>query len=124
MRAALQAFRIAAPEFDSKPDEEVLARIQMYTPLVGRRVFGDDWPQAIAYYTAHMMTLAEVAKAEGASSGAIGNVKSKTENKLSITFGDISSTRIGDDLLSRTLYGQLFLQLRSMHVLGVKTRMG
>lgn len=128
---ALEELRRAAPEFAEVGDRDVTALMESLSPMVGKKAFGRMWPLAMAYYTAHMLKVQEAlssgeSAAGGAASAFMTGIQSMTENKLSISFRDPSSSgkTAADEALSRTLYGQMFLALRAQCVIAVRTRMG
>lgn len=102
-----------APEFDSVTSEKRARFIEYATAEVA---FGSGSikEQAIAYLTAHKLSMASRV------GGAAGQVTSEKEGSLSRSYGSVGSqTGYG-----QTAYGQEFLRIRDSCVMGVLTRSG
>ena len=100
---------IIAPQFQSDPNKaDVIALARGRT---SRNVFGDNYEYAVALRAAHMLTLISQQQ-----SGTAGNVASKTEGDLSISF---SAAEDSGGSLHLTTYGQQLKQLIRENVVGI-----
>jgi hypothetical protein len=117
-------FRTIAPEFALVTDEQILTNINIYKDFVSERVFGKVYYKALCYFTAHMMTVEKIIAEEGASSSYItaGGITSEKEGDLQRSYANTSSNSSIDDLLNKTFYGKMFLQLRGMCKIPAITR--
>lgn len=129
----IQVFRLTIPAMSDVTDEELLSDIEIYRDYVSEKRFGKLFPKALAYFVAHMRTLNEMI-ANAANDGGAGSVSLTAGNLTREVEGDIerdysaanaaANSSNGDALLSKTLYGQLFLQLREMTIVPVTIRSG
>lgn len=123
----LAIFRIIAPEFTEVEDAAVMLQFEFCEDFVSESKFGKFYGKAIAYYSAHMMKLYNIADETGSESGiltAAGLVMEK-EGDLQRQYATGEATKSSvDDMLKKTMYGKLFLQLRAMCIVPVLTRMG
>lgn len=126
--AILVTFRAIAPEFTAAvvSDESAIAEFSLVADFVSESKFGPFYNKAIAVYAAHLLKLNEVAADDGSSGGTItaGGIIMEKEGDLQRQYGTSASTSAADEFLSKTLYGKLFLQLRSMCIVPAMTRMG
>jgi len=92
-------------------DTDLANFITLATQRTSETDFGDNYNLAIAYRTAHMMTLRDMNKngVNGGLGGAVGNITSKKEGNTSISFGNLNNltgttgSQTGD--LQLTRYG-------------------
>ena len=126
----IRIFRLTIPAIpaDVVSDEALERDIECYSDYVSERVFGKLYPKALSYFIAHMRTLngeIETAGSAADSSLVSGALTSEKEGDLQRSYaaptGNSSSY---EAILSKTMYGQLFLQLRSMCALPVTVRIG
>lgn len=126
--AILTVFRTIAPEFtaDIVSDAAAETEFSMVADFVSESRFGPFYAKAVALYAAHLLKLNEIAEDEGAASGAItaAGIVMEKEGDLQRQYGSSTSTSTADEFLRKTLYGTLFLQLRSMCIVPAVTRMG
>lgn len=117
-------FRTIAPEFETISSEQIIANIDLYKDFISERVFGKLYYKALCYFTAHMMTMQNIITDEGADSTYLtgGNITSEKEGDLQRSYANVSSSNTVDDLLNKTFYGKMFLQLRSMYRIPAMTR--
>jgi len=129
MEAVLRVFRIVAPAFSAISDDEVLAWIELTSPLISQRRFKHLWSQALALLTAHRMKMANVGVADGGdpladvSGIGVGNlmrVANYSEGQVSLGF----NTNIGQYTetnaeLALTEYGIQYLSLRRMRIVPI-----
>ena len=123
----LKIFRIVAAEFAAIIDNDVLAWIELTSPLVGKRRFLNLWAQALALLTAHRMKMAKVGVDPNAVSGSadIGAVRmmgvaNYSEGEVSIGFDtNLASLTGADAELALTPYGIQYLSLRRMRIVSI-----
>ena len=124
---ALEIFRLAAPEFDGIPDEDVIDEVsgkvatrgirsflELYADQISRKRFGKSYEKALAYLTAHKLKMNGYG--ENGASGKIGDslrVSSYSEGETSISFSTNQGTNLQVDAeYALTVYGLEFLTLR------------
>jgi hypothetical protein len=116
-------------------DAELTSDIGIYRDYISERRFGKLFPKALSYFVAHMRTLNDMiaaAVADGGTAGdpsfTAGSLTREKEGDLERSYGAPSAFGSGDTeseaLLKRTIYGQLFLQLRAMCIIPVMVRKG
>ncbi|MCL2223567.1 MAG: DUF4054 domain-containing protein [Defluviitaleaceae bacterium] len=111
----LRIFRLFAKEFSDVRDDFVLKIIPLATQRISRRLFRGVQAQAIAYMTAHIMKMAEVAYQE---SEGVYPVASISEDGGSMSFVHNSvNLALGDAALRETKYGREVLALRQPMIL-------
>src|SRR5690554_4956974 len=120
MSTVVDILKEIAPEFAS----EDAARLDLFVELAAARisasVFGKVYPQALAYLTAHLLSVSARASTSGA--GAAGPVTSATTGGVSVSYGQVAaSVSVTDAALSTTAYGLEFLALRNSRA-GTKMR--
>ncbi len=119
-------FRTIAPEFAEVEDAAVLLQIEFCKDFVSESKFGKFYGKAIAYYAAHMMKIYNVAEENGSESGMLtaGGVVMEKEGDLQRQYAQAESSQSIDDMMKKTMYGKMFLQIRSMCIVPALTRMG
>ena len=75
MDKALAIFRTIATEFSDMTDDSVLAFMEVFAMFVSKKVFGSKYDVALAYFTAHMLTLDKMKATVGAADGSFADVK-------------------------------------------------
>lgn len=80
--------------------------IEIASLQVDRIYFGETYWLALAYFAAHLGTLATRENGD-----EVGSISSKSEGGISISYGANSSG--GDDDLLQTIFGRYFLNLRN-----------
>lgn len=126
----LETFRLLAPDLADATDDMVLAYRKLAEPMISESKFGDLYPQALVYLTAHRMAYQNLIAEGGSSSGAViaGNVISEKEGDLQRSYGSTGSGASGSgsgaDAYDKTAYGILFKQIRDMRILAAATRFG
>lgn len=103
-------FFAIAPQYASEDPARIATFIAIATEQVSFGVFGVMYNQAVAYLTAHLMTLADRMLAGGGSShGAGGPVTSASTGGVSVSYGwNIAWGKWDADYVS-TPYGVWFL---------------
>ena len=127
----LKTFRLLAPDLADATDDMVLAYRKLAEPMISESKFGDLYPQALVYLTAHRLAYQNLIAAGGASSGAViaGNIVSEKEGDLQRSYGSAGGGTSGNgsnytDAYDKTAYGILFKQIRDMRILAAATRFG
>lgn len=126
----LKTFRLLAPDLADATEDMVLAYRKLAEPMISESKFGDLYPQALVYLTAHRMAYQNLIAEGGSSSGAViaGNIVSEKEGDLQRSYGSAGSGASGSgsgaDAYDKTAYGILFKQIRDMRILAAATRFG
>ena len=130
----IAVFRLTIPAMADVTDAELTSDIEIYRDYVSEKRFGKLFPRALAYFIAHMRTLNDMIANAVADGGvadanvATGALIREKEGDLERAYADPSASGSGDTeseaLLKKTLYGQLFLQLRAMVIVPVTIRQG
>lgn len=100
------------------------SRATTFLSLAGNRIsaefFGERYDEAVAWLTAHMLTMADREAAERAAGGAgasSGAIQSKSAGDLSIGFGgamgSVGRMNPEDAALTSTSYGLEYLRIRN-----------
>lgn len=128
----IEVFRLTIPAMADVTDEQLESDFEIYRDYVSEKRFGKLFPKALAYFVAHMRTLNGMisdAVAGGSSAGdpsfTAGALTREKEGDLERGYANSASSSSGGDaeeLLRKTLYGQMFLQLRSMVIVPVTVR--
>lgn len=116
-----------APEYKDKTEEELRGWIELAEPYVSVRKFGKLYYQALAYLTAHKMSLnmPETRQEDnnGISIKNAMNVASYTEGSTSISFNNsaasVGSTAGADAEYLLTAYGLQFLAIRKQCIVPI-----
>ena len=109
----LTLLRTIAPEFSEVSDELIRIWIELTEQLMNKEAFGAQYPQALAYLTAHRMKIAGLG-----AEGAFGNIADRagvvsyTEGATSVFFGNNTGVTGAEASLSLTTYGLEYLRLR------------
>lgn len=126
----LKIFYALCPDLADVSEETVLVYRDMAAPMISESKFGDLYPQALVYLTAHRMAYQNLIAEDGSSSGAViaGSVISEKEGDLQRSYGSAGSGASGSgsgaDAYDKTAYGILFKQIRDMRILAAATRFG
>lgn len=106
-------FKTQFPEFAAETDARVQLFIDRAAPYFDVDRWGDLYPDGVAYYVAHELTLANAQAAQG------GSVQALTNDTLTKKVGEVQITKDtgllnkqADNPFFRTLYGQKYLYLR------------
>ena len=125
-----QVFRLTVPALSDVTDEQLALDFGVYCDYVSEGRFGKLYPKALCYFVAHMITLNQMIANAGGNAGNVnlvaGGLISEKEDKLARGYANLSSsgTSASDEILKKTLYGQLFLQLRDMVIVSPTIRTG
>jgi len=115
----LETFRLLATEFNMVSDSVVNAYMDLSKPLVSLTRFGELYPQALSYITAHRMKMAGLGDSlmgiSGLKAGESVGLSSVSEGETSVSFSNNQAVNIGvDGEYSMTQYGIMFLTLRRL----------
>ena len=123
MEKVIAYIRLIAEEFNSITDEKLALWIEMLSPMVSRKQFGNLYEQALAYLVCHKLKMAGNGDNPLGDLGAIGTgfaVGSVSEGGSSVSFGANQSSNLATDAeLGLTAYGVQFLQLRRMVIVPI-----
>ena len=132
----IKVFRLTIPAMAEVSDEELTSDIEIYRDYISEKRFGKLFPKALSYFIAHTRTLNDmIGQAVASGSGAgdallnAGSLVSEREGDLSRGYASGGSNSSGnssdsDEILKKTLYGKLFLQLRAMVIVPATVRVG
>lgn len=111
----ITTFRTIAPEFADVSDDIILTNLSIYQDFIAESYFGKFYERAVAFFVAHQMTLTNAATESGSDGSYFnsGNVTMEKEGDLQRQYSSTSSSD-ADDLLSKTYYGKMYLQLKRM----------
>ena len=118
---ALEVFRMIGTEFEAMEDKDVQKWIDLVTPLISKRVFGDAYYQALALLAAHKL------KMNGYGDSSVGSVddsirvSSYSEGSTSIGFSVSQGNNIQVDVeYALTVYGLQYLTLRRQRIIPIR----
>ena len=130
----IRAFRLTVPLFSDVTDEELTSDIEAYSDYVSEKTFGKLYPKALAFFVAHMRILQQSLIHSSEVNGSLlvdlhdGVIVREKEGDLELQYDvsaiDNSSSGVANELLKKTLYGKLFLQLRAMVLVPATVRAG
>lgn len=116
----LQIFRLIANEFADISDEAVEQWIELTTPLISESRFGNTYPQALAYLTAHKMKMAGLGDVSTGKIDDAIRVGSYSEGSVSISYtANGGGTNIADDEYKLTAYGRQYLTIRCSKIIPI-----
>ena len=111
-----------APEFESLDEDTIEMVMDTASMFVSKKQFGKAYTLALIYYTAHLLTIQNITKEEGTTSGGVTReITSEHEGALSRSYGSALSS---DSFLGKTIYGIMFERLKKGLIIPVMTRMG
>lgn len=128
MTATVNLFMLRSrfPEFSTVKDANVQAAIEMAKVWVDPKVWSTtDYPDAVIYWAAHWLSLQAQQLASTEAGGADIFVSGIDFGERHVTFSQRSVSKNsgtigpGEELLSQTIYGQLYLMLRSRNIIPV-----
>ena len=130
MADALEIFRVVATEFAAVDDAAVNVWLNLTSPLVSRKRFGEVYGQALALLTAHRMKTAGVGSESGGSESDLGDiggvgaafkVASYSSGGESISFnsGALTAKLDSDAEYAQTVYGVQYITLRNLYMIPI-----
>ncbi len=122
-------FRAVFPEFATVSDPAIATVLNTADLFLDEEVWAPrDWPMARYYWAAHMLQLQQIQAASielgGAGMADLYMKNVRYEGKM-VSFGERqafakeSSAGPGEELLSLTTYGLMYLQLRARNIMPV-----
>lgn len=115
---ALKVFRVLASEFSTVDDDTVGVWLELTTPFISKKRFGNLYDQAVALLTAHRMKVSgafdETSEDGGGGiSGIAGNLRvaSYSEGETSVSFNNGVSMLEDGAELTLTSYGTQYQAL-------------
>jgi hypothetical protein len=125
---SIYAFRSQFSEFDTVADADIASALDTATLWVDPLIWSaTDYPQALLFWAAHFLSLKQMqlASVEFGGTGASDiYIRSISFGERHVVFNERKDTASesdkmlgpGEQMLLDTIYGQLFLQLRSRNV--------
>jgi len=112
-------FQERFPEFEEISVPIIQANLDMSNRLLDSEAWGDLFFDAVCFDTAHSLCIAALAQEGGASGGisaAVGQVTSSSGAGMSTSFSQmpINDKSRSEAWYSKTVYGQMFLRLKSV----------
>ena len=122
MEKAIKYFRLMATEFADLSDDTVEAWFELTAPLIGKKVFGKLYDQALALLTAHRLKMAGYGDTSYGTVGDTLRIGSYSEGETSVGFTVNQGTNLmADAELALTPYGLEYLTLRRLVVIAVRS---
>lgn len=126
-RKIISVIKKVAPEFEDKTEDELRGWIEIAEPYISEKRFGGLYTQAVAYLTAHKMTLnAPAPKKEGEISISLKDsmgIASFSEGSTSVSFNNSTAGSSGasgaDAEYLLTAYGLQFLAIRKQCIVPI-----
>ncbi|TZE83541.1 DUF4054 domain-containing protein [Calorimonas adulescens] len=116
----IEVLRLLAPEFSSISDEVITQWIELFTPFVSAKRFGDTYNQALALLTAHKLKMAGYGDNTNGTIGDTLRVGSYSEGETSIGYTVNQGTNLLNDAeLTLTTYGLQYLSLRRARIIPI-----
>lgn len=116
----IEILRLLAPEFSSISDEVITRWIELFTPFVSTKRFGDTYNQALALLTAHKLKMAGYGDNTNGTIGDTLRVGSYSEGETSIGYTVNQGTNLLNDAeLTLTTYGLQYLSLRRARIIPI-----
>lgn len=109
-------FKIRFPEFETQDDSRVELFINDATTQISEAKFGTSYDIALAYLTAHYLSLS--VKSSSGSSGNVGAIASKSVEGVSVSYNQAQAKDQKESYYLSTTYGQRYLELRSQITVG------
>ena len=110
---AIQMIRLLAPEFANETDEMLNQWVEMFAPLISKKVFGKLYNQALALLIAHKLKLAGFGSNEYGSVAEAMRLSSVSEGDSTISFNAAQSPTIDADAeYLLTSYGVQFNDIK------------
>lgn len=130
IRKVTAILKVIAPEYKKMPEEDLRAWVELAEPYVSESRYGKLYYQALAYLTAHKMSLnAPVEEKEEESSISLSvkktmNVASFSEGSTSVSFsspasGAVSSGAVAEAEYQLTAYGLQFLAIQKQCIVPI-----
>ena len=122
MGNALRIFRVVATEFADLSEDTVMAWFELTAPLIGKKIFGKLYDQALALLTAHRLKMAGYGDSSYGTVGDTLRISNYSEGETSVGFGVGQATNLMVDAeLALTPYGLEYLTLRRLVVISIRS---
>jgi len=105
-------FKAIFPEFSAYSDARITLMIEQSEFVIAKKTYGDSYDNAIAFHTAHLLTMLDPSVA-----GGTGVVVSEKVGKLTTVYADPTKLGGADSTYLATQYGVAFLELRKANVI-------
>ena len=130
IRKVASIIKTVAPEYKDKSIDDLRIWIELAEPYISESKFGRLYYQALAYLTAHKMSLNPAEPEQNTESGIsvsvkdMMNVASYTEGSTSISFNNSASSAGGTSSVADaeyllTTYGLQFLAIRKQCIVPI-----
>lgn len=113
MAITLSQYRDAFSEHASVSDDNVESRIDWANSDVSSEFLGNKFERAQLYYAAHFVQSDFVSPSAGTGSPSLGQLTSRTVDKVSATFASPIRSSSAIDFMT-TSYGQRYVSMVSM----------
>ena len=122
----IETIRLVGREFRTVSDSELEGYIELYSPLVSRKMFGKLYGLALAYIICHKLKVAGYGDNPFGELGKVGiglTVGSVSEGGSSISFGANQSSSLAKDAeYATTEYGLQYLSIRRKVIVPIHVR--
>lgn len=116
----IETLRLLAPEFSSMGDEVIAQWLELSTPLISLKRFGNTYNQALALITAHKLKMAGYGDNSNGTIGDTLRVGSYSEGETSIGYTVNQGTNLLNDAeFTLTTYGLQYLSLRRARIIPI-----
>lgn len=106
---SITTFKARFTEFDAIADARITVFMDDALLILSEATWGDLYPQAVCYLTAHYLALAE--ESSLGSTGNVGNVSAKSVDGVSVTYSSVPYTNENQAYFGSTIYGQTLMSL-------------
>ena len=122
MGNALRIFRVVATEFADLSEDTVTAWFELTAPLIGKKIFGKLYDQALALLTAHRLKMAGYGDSSYGTVGDTLRISNYSEGETSVGCSVGQATNLMVDAeLALTPYGLEYLTLRRLVVISIRS---
>ena len=116
----IEIFRILAPEFVNLTDEVISQWMELSSPLISLKRFGNTYYQALALITAHKLKMAGYGDNSNGTICDTLRVGSYSEGETSIGYTVNQGTNLLNDAeFTLTTYGLQYLSLRRARIIPI-----
>ena len=109
-------FKTRFPEFEEQDNTRIQLFLDDASTQISETKFGTSYDTAIAYLTAHYISLSE--KTKNGSSGSVGAVASKSVEGVSVSYNQATANNQSESYYLSTSYGQRYLEIKSQIAVG------
>jgi len=120
VRKIIRIIRAMAPEFKAVGDKEIRQYIEIFSLMIGRRVYGARWHLALALLICHKMKMAGMGDTKYGTVAESMRLSSVSEGDSSLSFNSSQApTADADSEFLLTSYGVQFLSIRRRTIIPV-----